>query len=499
MNKDTIQLNGFNQFRMPKLKGHVKITLHNPTTGKNEVVEGENIVTNAVRDIMSANYLGGVDYSKMFPLWQKWYGGILCYENAHPTVEGDISPDDYFAYTQSQNPLTAHAGGTIIDSAHDEDMKRGNPAALSRVFTENSVKQVWEWSPSHGNGKITSLSLTHADTGDAGLGSDTYAFSNFSPVENLSLLSPKATGASDPSNVVAMYDDSHGVMYYLGDSESISESSSDKITVQVKKLAYLQAGLLQTQSASTSLERVFTVDTSVSFASQPAYFFDYDTKYLWLFGNLTGKGEYGNTWNTSAVQYTIIDCENEEEVTSGTITSDTANLSCVNPAQYIAGRQRYTNIIKDGNYVYLPTTSDTTGRVAFSNVTGFKKINITSQAEQESITFNQAMADRMAIMKSGDFLIMSGRVVNSGVGYSCFNYSPVEPNQVYSFGISTPFKVSSYHMGLGPASFNYNRSIFASKLINTTKFNLQSSVQKSASQSMIIEYTLEEVEEEEES
>ena len=165
MNKDTIQLNGFNKFRMPKLKGHVKITLHNPTTGKNEVVEGENIVTNAVRDIMAANILGGVDYSKIFPLWQKFYGGILCYENAHPTVEGNISPDDYFAYTQSQNPLTAHAGGTIIDSDHDDDMKRGNPAALSRVFTENSVKQGWEWSPSHGNGKITSLSLTNLQAG----------------------------------------------------------------------------------------------------------------------------------------------------------------------------------------------------------------------------------------------------------------------------------------------------------------------------------------------
>ena len=82
MAKDKTYLTGFNQIKLPKLKGKVKITLHNPTTGKTQIVEGENIVTNAVSDIYARNFMGAIDYTKTMPLWANWYGGVLCYENA---------------------------------------------------------------------------------------------------------------------------------------------------------------------------------------------------------------------------------------------------------------------------------------------------------------------------------------------------------------------------------------------------------------------------------
>ena len=95
MIKDRSSLLRVDGVRFPKLKGHIKLTLHNCRTGKNEVVEGDNIITNAVRDIFAANYLGGIDYSTMLPLWSKWFGGVICYENAHPLVNGALDPDDY--------------------------------------------------------------------------------------------------------------------------------------------------------------------------------------------------------------------------------------------------------------------------------------------------------------------------------------------------------------------------------------------------------------------
>ena len=58
MIKDKTYLTGFNQPKLPKLKGHVKITLHNCRTGKNEVVEGDNIITNAVNDIFAKFCVG---------------------------------------------------------------------------------------------------------------------------------------------------------------------------------------------------------------------------------------------------------------------------------------------------------------------------------------------------------------------------------------------------------------------------------------------------------
>ena len=98
MIKDKTSLTGFNQVKIPKLKGHVKITLHNCRTGKNEVIEGENIITHAVRDIFANNQLGGIDYFKCMPLWSKWFGGVLCYENAFTIPQGQSAPDpdDYF-------------------------------------------------------------------------------------------------------------------------------------------------------------------------------------------------------------------------------------------------------------------------------------------------------------------------------------------------------------------------------------------------------------------
>ena len=188
MFKDKTYLTGFNQVKFPKLKGEVRVTLHNCRTGKNEVeIVGSNIITNAVRDIFLNNQLGGIDYFKCMPLWSKWFGGVLCYEHPFAVAQGetDPDPDDYFIQGNDVNECVAHAGGTVIPTEHDDDLLRGSPTRSAFTYSENSVKQVWEWLPSHGNSGrlISAISLTHADTGDAGTGSTHYAFQNFSPFQ----------------------------------------------------------------------------------------------------------------------------------------------------------------------------------------------------------------------------------------------------------------------------------------------------------------------------
>ena len=524
MIKDNIYIQKFNFVKLPRLKGKVKITLHNPTTGKNEIIEGENIVTNAVRDIMAANYMGSIDYKKMFPLWQKWYSGILCYQNPHPTTGGVIDPDDYYCYADEQNPLIAHAGSLIIDSEHDDDAKRGNPANLSFVFSDNSVKQVWEWTPSHGNGTISALSLTHRDTGNAGLGSDTYNFRNFNPFDEIGTLSRlDSLSATDKNSLFAQYDDNHGIQFFIGDNTGSSWEytnghicfETNEVTIFITKLPYKKAGLFETEFSKSEYSRVFKVETSIDFFANPCYYFDYETKYLWLFSNTTTSSVSGSSgWDKSNVNYTVIDCENEEEVTHGTIASDTANLAPLGSGRnttsdWNASRQNFTGIAKQGNYIYLPTTNGITmGNSYFMNCTGFKKINISNQADQESISFNQMQPNYVTPMKYGELLVMSGRVVNSGIGYTCLDQLPHSssdaaeqskfatwlPNQ-FNTPSSVVFPLANFYGN--PSSSFRDRRFFASKLVNTTKFNLPSSVIKSASQSMIIEYTLTEVAENE--
>ena len=51
-----------------ELHGHTKIELTDVNTGKTEVHESDNIVTNAVRNIFRDNFLGLLDISKISPM-----------------------------------------------------------------------------------------------------------------------------------------------------------------------------------------------------------------------------------------------------------------------------------------------------------------------------------------------------------------------------------------------------------------------------------------------
>lgn len=520
MAKDTYRLNGFSSIKFPKLKGHIKLTLHNCKTGKNEVVEGDNIITNAVRDIFANNYLGAVDYSKTMPLWSNWYGGVLCYENAFAvdSQTGLPDPDDYFIQGNDVNECVAHAGGSVIPTDHDDDLLRGSPTTSAFQYTENSVKQVWEWLPSHGNSNktISALSLTHKDTGDAGTGTSYYAFQNFSPFALIQGSQLPSIGVSTGSkNVIScQYDDNHSLFFHHGESSDFAignvQFASTEITVHIRKLPFFKAGLYETFVPS-DYERVFTVTIPFTVYCIPAYYFDYANKQLWIFSNLTAARSHSST----TVNYCVIDCENEEVLSSGTIVSDDTDLApvccCNNNTQARRGSMYdFAHIVKDGNYVYLPTGTVTWGDTGggawdpcYAIVNGYKKIDITNQADQSAITYNSNQNTFRPIMKAGGLLVSSGRVMNGGVGYSCadqFANPDLTDLSYIGWTFSRQDKVSAY-VSAKASGFNSStqaRFIAANKMVNTSKWNLPTPVQKTASQSMSIEYTITEVDPNEE-
>ena len=523
MIKDTYRLNGFSSIKFPKLKGHIKLTLHNPTTGKNEVVEGDNIITNAVRDIYANNYMGAIDYSKTMPLWSNWYGGILCYENAFAvdSQTGLPDPDDYFIQGNDVNECVAHAGGSAIPTDHDDDLLRGSPTTSAFQYTDTSVKQVWEWLPSHGNSNknISALSLTHKDTGDAGTGTSYWAFQNFYPFALIqgSNLSAVTVGTKTKDNVFCFYDENHSLFFHQGeDSEYYSDHTeygsahihfaSDKLTLHIRKLPFRKAGLYEVFTASDT-ERIVTITLPFTIYCIPAYYFDYANKQLWIFSNMTSLRACSNT----TVNYCVIDCESEEVIDNGTIVSDTAELTalccCNNNRQVRRGSEfDFAHIVKDGNYVYFPTGTvawgddDSSGAwdPCYVTINGYKKINITNQAEQSKITYNTSLTGHLPLIKAGGLLVSSGRVMNGGVGYTCVNQFPL-PNldavSYMSYIFAEQDKISTYASAKGSGFYlrSMDRYIVANKLVNTSKWNLPTPVQKTASQSMSIEYTITEV------
>lgn len=512
--KEKTYLNGYNMVQLPKLKGHIKLTLHNCRTGKNEVVEGDNIITNAVRDIFLNNQLGGIDYSKLLPLWSKWFGGVLCYENAHPLVGGVLDPDDYYPQGDLINPVTAHAGQASPQDLAD-DSKRGMPNTAGQVFADGVVKQAWEWGSTQGNGNISALSLTHADVGDCGLGSTSNAFGAFSPFALIqgSQLPDSDAGLINKDNLFTRYDDNHGLFFTIGDVGDFyygrhTSFATKKLTVYVRRLPYFKAGLIETLHADSDYQRVFTVETSgATMYAQPSYYFDVEHKYLWIFYNNTstcgseaGAYWWEGTWSNNTVNYFVVDCENEEIIDEGTIVSASNDLAPLSMPRAIgAGASEtdfYVNacIVKDGSYVYLPTGTINGYWTAYNNyrITGYRKINITNQADQDVIEFNDTQNAFMSAIKAGGIIINSGRVVNGGVGYSCVSQL-TESNRAFNDVHKPSFLAMP--IGVGNQSGTLPRYIVANKMVNTSKFNLPSTVQKTSNQSMTIEYTLQEVSE----
>ena len=151
-------------------------------------------------------------------------------------------------------------------------------------------------------------------------------------------------------------------------------------------------------------------------------------------------------------------------------------------------------IVKDGNYVYLPTGTIDGYWTSYSNyrITGYKKINISNQSDQTSITFNSSQSAFLSATKAGGLIINSGRVVNNGVGYNCTQQF-TETHRAFQDMNKASFLVMP--IGVGNQSGTSARYLAAHKMVNTSKFNLPSPVQKTSNQSMAIEYTLTEVSE----
>lgn len=508
--KDYLEDTKYSSIKIPKLKGHVKLTLHNVHNKKNEVIEGDNIITNAVADILANPYLNSLDINSMLPLWEKWYGGVLCFQNTHALHDGVLDPDQYFPRADSINHLTAHAGQTAIDVDHDDDMTRGNPTKSAYIKTESSIKQVFEWNTTHGNGQISALSLTHSDTGSYGLGNTGYHFKNsFNPFARIDNLSNLSVAIASVNNIHARYDDNHALAFAIGEDGSYQfgnvRFTTNKVTVYVRKLPFYKAGLYETLNLSSAFQRMFTVECTHTFRCMPAYYFDPSTKYLWLFDNITGFSYDTPSWNKQNMSYVVIDCENEDVVDEGVIVSDASDLapSCVcnqNSRDGNSSCHRYGGIVIEGNYVYLPTSTGSISGGGWLNefniyMTGYKKININSQADQTALVFNDTYPMHRSAIKNGDFIISSGRIMNGAVGYSCvdtLSRSWAAFAGVYSFADINKSSFVVYPVGSGSSSSSEMRAIFANKMILSSKFNLNP-VQKTSSHSMIVEYTIQEV------
>lgn len=160
-----------------KLKGRAKITLRDKDTGRIvHTEEHTNNLTPALTRIFGGDIAETLDYNKLLPIVSKLLGGVCLFN-------GTVSASDVFLPKAADASLTAHAGqANTITTANDP--KRG--ILSSGVEITGGFKWTWEWTSSQGNGQITDIVLTHADTGDYWNESTPNSMEDFYPVEDVS-------------------------------------------------------------------------------------------------------------------------------------------------------------------------------------------------------------------------------------------------------------------------------------------------------------------------
>lgn len=140
------------------MKGHAKIELTD-SDGNIETYEEDNIVTNAIKDLLSVNLNGQVTPSEFFPLSNFFKGILLLDNNIEEKPENTALP-------LGVNLLGRAGEGT---NENVNDIERGSAIPQEWKEFDGGYKFVWEFDKTQANGTIKCICLTHAFIGDYGL------------------------------------------------------------------------------------------------------------------------------------------------------------------------------------------------------------------------------------------------------------------------------------------------------------------------------------------
>lgn len=482
---DRLKSLDFNGRDFPLLRGDVKMILKNVHNGKTEVYEKHNLVTDAMSDIFGGNYGGLVDYNSFADLYKTYLGGVLVFASAL-----DSDPTNYGIPAYTTNPVTAHAGQTPLTSQND-DTTRGNPDDSATVLTSGSMKLVWEWGTNAGNGTISSLGLTHSDVGSYGCGSrsdgaNPTCLQNLNPFVDVGNMSRTYSTYNDSASSVLAIDGNVAYTFYLVDSTTVHVYKTPINNTKFK----LQGGSLLPLTDYSSRITVTIQNYNIVGEGDCYYHFDFDNQKLILFGVPTEGG------STLLMDEIDLSTWTDQTSTQSSITVADAKLWKFQVWYYSSGQQARLRIplkaiVFDNHlFIYAYTSSrlvvNKIYKVDLSNPANISEVNV-SNFSSFNTGVNQSGSrtnTRFAVM--GEIIAHDSFLIN---GDKTFQVVGSELSAGYNQNYAIANRISSPQFGL-KTSMNM---VSVCKLYLATKWNLDSSVTKNASQSMTVEYTLTEV------
>lgn len=147
------------------LKGSMKLELTDIHTGEKMMIRKENMLTNAINDILGMNLMGAlfhcsndgdhINWDEILPICPNLIGGILIFSKPlEARADNIFPPADNHPYAYASN----NVNGTT-------DLMRGSLNQTESKALTNGYQFVWDFTAAQGNGTIAALALTSARGG----------------------------------------------------------------------------------------------------------------------------------------------------------------------------------------------------------------------------------------------------------------------------------------------------------------------------------------------
>lgn len=459
-----------------RLKGTMVMELTDVNTQAVETITEENMITNAVNDILGTNPMGvfytEVEYStgmvwqgNLLPICPNMIGGILLFSKALEENEGNI-------YPASDNLPVAYASNDVNSTANTA---RGSLNLTESKKLDNGYKFVWEFTPSQGNGTIAAVALTSKFGGQNVFGSLVNDASPFLMIKDVNIGTMAAAKQMVLFEAVEM-DFEKNLLYSISFKDSA-------ILIRRIRLPVFNIGLNETLDDSS-----YVVLEEKAISAQTFRFLgDYTLNGEFMDGHdgyWYGFSNEGNSAGNATIVWTKIS-KADYSMTEGQWTLSNAKLMSVGERDGSSSYpERTIRCCVRNGYLYIPAY----------NKKGIYKINISNSSDVTLIDFGftskwKPLCDAGTcevymtlvgdIIIAGDFQVLANDAIVHTQGSARLNDS------------ATPlFQYKEFLVGWGGSYGKEYRNIYLLTPYLASINNLSSAVVKTVDKTMKITYTL---------
>lgn len=459
-----------------RLKGTMVMELTDVNTKAVETITEENMITNAVNDILGTNPMGvfytEVEYStgmvwqgNLLPICPNMIGGILLFSKALEENADNI-------YPASDNLPVAYASNDVNSTANTA---RGSLNLTESKKLDNGYKFVWEFTPSQGNGTIAAVALTSKFGGQNAFGSLVNDASPFLMIKDVNIGTMAAAKQMVLFEAVEM-DFEKNLLYSISFKDSA-------ILIRRIRLPIFNLGLNETLDDSSYVVLEEKAISAQTFRFLGDYtlngeFMDGHDEYWYGFSN------EGNSSGNATMVWTKIS-KSDYSMTEGQWTLTNAKLMSVGERDGSSSYpERIIRCCVRNGYLYVPAY----------NKKGIYKINISNSSDVTLIDFGftskwKPLCDAGTcevymtligdIIIAGDFQVLANDTIVHTQGSARLNDS------------ATPlFQYKEFLVGWGGSYGNEYRNIYLLTPYLASINNLTSAVVKTVDKTMKITYTL---------